>query len=47
MPAALSFSTQVFNGATADAMICVAFYDVPNSITNLVDAPPTLKSYWN
>jgi hypothetical protein len=40
--AALSFSTQVFNGATADAMICVAFYDVPGSITNLVASPPTL-----
>jgi hypothetical protein len=40
--AALRVSTQTFNGATADAMLCVAFYDVPNSITNLVAAPPTL-----
>ena len=40
--AALRFSTQTFNGATADAMLCVAFYDVPNSITNLVETPPTL-----
>ena len=40
--AALSLSTQTFNGATADAMVCVAFYDVPGSITNLVASPPTL-----
>jgi type II secretory pathway pseudopilin PulG len=40
--AALRVSTQTFNGATADAMLCVAFYDVPNSITNLVTTPPTL-----
>ena len=39
--AAMSLSTQTFNGATADAMLCVAFYDVPASITNLVDSPPT------
>ena len=39
--AAMSVSTQTFNGATADAMICVGFYDVPGSITNLVDSPPT------
>jgi type II secretory pathway pseudopilin PulG len=38
----LSVSTQTFNGATADAMLCVALYDVPNSITNLVAEPPTL-----
>ena len=39
--AAMSISTQTFNGATADAMICVGFYDVPGSITNLVASPPT------
>ncbi len=39
--AAMSLSTQTFNGATADAMICVAFYDVPASITDLVASPPT------
>jgi hypothetical protein len=39
--AAMSLSTQTFNGATGDAMICVAFYDVPASITNLVESPPT------
>jgi Tfp pilus assembly protein PilV len=39
---ALSISTQTFNGATADASVCVALYDVPNSITNLVASPPTL-----
>jgi hypothetical protein len=31
--AALSISTQTFNGATADAMLCVAFYDVPNNLS--------------
>jgi hypothetical protein len=40
--AALSLSTQTFNGATADATICVAFYNVPASISNLVTSPPTL-----
>ena len=39
---ALSLSTQTFNAATATAMVCVAIYDVPGSITNLVDSPPTL-----
>ena len=40
--AAMRVSTQTFNGATADAMLCVAFYDVPGSIANLVETPPTL-----
>ena len=40
--AALSISTQTFNGATADALLCVAFYDVPNNITTLATSPPTL-----
>ena len=40
--AALSIATQTFNGATADATICVAFYNVPASISNLVANPPTL-----
>ncbi len=39
---AMSLSTQTFNAATATAMVCVALYDVPGSITNLVDSPPTL-----
>jgi hypothetical protein len=39
--AAMNLSTQTFNGATADAMICVGFYDVPESITDLVATPPT------
>ena len=39
---AMSLSSQTFNGATADALLCVAIYDVPNSITNLVAEPPTL-----
>jgi Tfp pilus assembly protein PilV len=30
--AALSISSQTFNGATADAMICVAFYDVAGNL---------------
>ena len=40
--AALNISTQTFNGVTADATICVAFYNVPASISNLVASPPTL-----
>ena len=40
--AALSLSTVTFNGATADALLCAAFYNVPASISNLVDNPPTL-----
>jgi len=39
---ALSVDTQTFNGATADALLCVAIYDVPNSIANLATNPPTL-----
>jgi hypothetical protein len=39
--AAVRLSSQTFNGATADAMICVAFYDVPGDIGNLVASPPT------
>ena len=39
---ALSIDTQTFNGATADAMLCVAVYDVPDSIANLATNPPTL-----
>ena len=42
--AAMSLSTQTFNGVSADAMICVAFYDVPASIEDLVANPPTLLS---
>ena len=34
---ALSIDTQTFNGATADALLCVALYDVPGSM-----ASPTL-----
>jgi Tfp pilus assembly protein PilV len=40
--AAMNLSTQTFNGATADVTLCVAFYNVPASISNLVDNPPTL-----
>ena len=40
--AAMSLSTQTFNGATADAIVCVGFYNVPASISNLVASPPTL-----
>jgi Tfp pilus assembly protein PilV len=32
--AALSISTQTFNGATADATLCVAFYDVANNLSS-------------
>ena len=40
--AAISLSTLTFNGVTADVMLCIAFYDVPGSLTNLVATPPTL-----
>jgi Tfp pilus assembly protein PilV len=40
--AAMSLSTQTFNGATAHALICVAFYNVPAGISDLVATPPTL-----
>jgi len=39
--AAMSISTQTFNGVTAAAMVCVGFYNVPGDISNLVDNPPT------
>jgi type II secretory pathway pseudopilin PulG len=32
--AALSISSQTFNGATADAILCVAFYDVANNMSS-------------
>jgi Tfp pilus assembly protein PilV len=32
--AALSISTQTFNGATADATLCVAFYDLANNLSS-------------
>ena len=40
--AAMNLSTQTFNGATADAILCAAFYNVPAGISNLVATPPTL-----
>ena len=40
--AALNLSTQTFNGVTADAMLCIAVYNVPGDISNLVASPPTL-----
>jgi Tfp pilus assembly protein PilV len=39
---ALSVDTQTFNGATADALLCVAVYDVPGDVTTLAANPPTL-----
>jgi Tfp pilus assembly protein PilV len=39
---AMSLSGQTFNGVTADATLCVALYNVPGSISNLVASPPTL-----
>jgi Tfp pilus assembly protein PilV len=39
--AAMNISTQTFNGVTADVTLCVAFYNVPTTITNLVANPPT------
>jgi Tfp pilus assembly protein PilE len=40
--AAMSISTQTFNGVTASATICIGFYNVPGNISNLVATPPTL-----
>lgn len=40
--AAMSVSTQTFNGVTAGATLCIAFYNVPGDISNLVATPPTL-----
>lgn len=39
--AAMNVSTQTFNGIQAAAMICVRFYNVPGSLSNLVKSPPT------
>jgi hypothetical protein len=39
--AALNLSTATFNGVTAEVTLCVRFYSVPGSITNLVANPPT------
>lgn len=39
--AALSLSTATFNAVSASVTLCVRFYNVPNSLTNLVSAPPT------
>lgn len=39
--AALSLSTATFNGVSAAVKLCVRFYNVPGSIANLVDNPPT------
>lgn len=38
----LTVYTQTINGVAAHAKLCLAFYDVPGSILNLVSAPPTL-----
>jgi type II secretory pathway pseudopilin PulG len=39
--AAVSVSTQTFNGVTASGMLCVRFYNVPGDLSNLVANPPT------
>lgn len=39
--AALNLSTVTFNAVAASVTLCVRFYNVPASITNLVSAPPT------
>jgi type II secretory pathway pseudopilin PulG len=39
--AALSITTQTFNGVAAAGMLCVRFYNVPGDATNLVANPPT------
>ena len=38
----LTLSTQTVGGVSGAGTLCVAIYDVPGSITNLVSAPPTL-----
>ena len=37
----LSLYSQTIDGVTAGATVCVAFYDVPGSIVNLIAEPPT------
>jgi hypothetical protein len=37
----LTLTTQTLGEVSANVTLCVAFYDVPNSITNLVSSPPT------
>ena len=39
--AALSVTSQTFNGVQGAAMLCVRFYNVPGNISNLVSTPPT------
>ena len=39
--AAMSATTQTFNGVQAAGMLCVRFYNVPGDISNLVENPPT------
>jgi hypothetical protein len=39
--AAVSLSTATFNGVSAAATLCVRFYNVGASLTNLVATPPT------
>jgi Tfp pilus assembly protein PilV len=38
---AINLSTATFNGVSASVTLCVRFYSVPNSITDLVASPPT------
>jgi Tfp pilus assembly protein PilV len=45
--AALSVSTQTFNGVSAAATLCIALYNVPGNISNLVANPPTLIGLGN
>lgn len=40
--AAMSVSTQTFNGVTGAAMLCVRFLNVPGDISNLVANPPAV-----
>lgn len=45
--AAMSVSTQTFNGVSAAATLCIAFYNVPGDISNLVANPPALIGLGN
>ena len=38
----MTLNTQTLGGTAGSVTLCVAVYDVPNSITNLISSPPTL-----
>jgi type II secretory pathway pseudopilin PulG len=42
---ALSIYTQTLNGQATPVTLCLGIYNVPNSLSNLVESPPTLIGY--